>query len=135
MDALLAELLSVVERASGLALFPTYSYFRVYKPGDTLERHTDRPSCEISVTLCLGYEGDGAWPIWIEGPGGTCSFSLAAGDAVMYRGTECWHWRDRFEGERQAQVFLHYVDQNGPHAEWKFDKRAANDVFRPWAHH
>jgi len=23
----------------------------------------------------------------------------------------------------QAQVFMHYVDANGPYAEWKFDKR------------
>jgi hypothetical protein len=34
-----------------------------------------------------------------------------------------WHWREEFKGTWQAQVFLHYVDQNGPHAEWKHDKR------------
>ena len=27
------------------------------------------------------------------------------------------------EGQWQAQVFIHYVDANGPNAEWKFDKR------------
>jgi PKHD-type hydroxylase len=42
----------------------------------------------------------------------------------MYRGMDKWHWREPyFEGKWQAQVFLHYVDQNGPHAEWKYDKR------------
>jgi len=63
MDGLLGDLLPEIERASGLALFPTYSYFRVYKHGDTLAKHTDRPACEISVTLCLGFEGEKPWPI------------------------------------------------------------------------
>lgn len=125
MDGLLNDLTPVVERASGLELFPTYSYFRVYKSGDILKRHTDRPACEISVTLCLGYEAPKPWPIWIEGPGGVASVELQPGDGLLYRGIECPHWREPFEGEHNAQVFLHYVDQHGPHAEWKFDKRPA----------
>jgi hypothetical protein len=129
MDGLLESLLPEIEHASGLALFPTYSYFRVYKRGDTLAKHTDRPSCEVSVTLCLGFE-EGTWPILIEGPRGTSSVNLDAGDALLYRGMECPHWREMFGGQRQAQVFLHYVDQNGPHAEWKFDKRASTAEFR-----
>ncbi len=125
MEGLLTNLLPQIERASGLALFPTYSYFRVYKHGDVLARHTDRPSCEISVTLCLGFEGDKSWPISIQGPEGISSIDQRAGDALLYRGMECAHWREAFESYHQAQVFLHYVDQNGPNAEWKFDKRAA----------
>ena len=105
-----------------MKLFPTYSYFRVYKRGDTLAKHMDRPSCEISVSLCLGFEEGKTWPIWIEGPGGKFSVSLQPGDALLYRGTECAHWREAFEGNGHAQVFLHYVNQNGPCAEWKFDK-------------
>jgi len=125
MDGLLVDLLPEIERASGLALFPTYSYFRVYKHGDTLAKHTDRPSCEISVTLCLGFEAEKSWPIWIESPRGESSLSLEPGDGLIYRGTECPHWRTIFEGARQAQVFLHYVDQSGPYAEWKFDRRVS----------
>ncbi len=123
MDSLLTNLLPEIERASGLSLFPAYSYYRMYKHGDTLPKHRDRASCEISITLCLGVEGGKPWPILIEGPNGRSSVSLQPGDALLYRGTECKHWREMFEGERQAQVFLHYVDQNGPHTEWKFDKR------------
>jgi len=133
MDGLLTSLLSEIERASGLGLFPTYSYFRVYKPGDMLARHTDWPSCEISVTLCLGFEGRQSWPIWIEGPRGTSSFNLEPGDALLYRGTECEHWREVFEGQRQAQVFLHYVDQTGPHAHLKSDSASVDQWFRPLA--
>lgn len=131
MDGLLNSLQPEVERATGLALFPTYSYFRLYKHGDRLAKHTDRPSCEISVSLCLGFEDGKSWPLCIEGPKATSSVDLSPGDALLYRGTECPHWREVFEGNRQAQVFLHYVDQNGPNAEWKFDKRDSTTVLRP----
>jgi hypothetical protein len=131
MDGLLAELLPEIERASGLALFPTYSYFRVYKHGDTLAKHTDRPSCEISVTACLGCESERSWPIWIEGPQGKSSITLRAGDALLYRATECSHWREVFDGQCQAQVFLHYVDKEGPNKQWKFDKRESLAVPPP----
>ncbi len=125
MEGLLTSLLPTVEQVSSLRVFPTYAYFRVYKQGDTLVRHTDRPSCEISLTLCLGYDGKQPWPINIEGPRGTSSVSLEAGDALLYRGIECPHWRCPLAGSHHAQVFLHYVDQHGPHAEWKFDKRSS----------
>jgi hypothetical protein len=73
------------------------------------------------MTLCLG--GDLRWPFWLEGPNGIVKLELSPGDGLLYRGIECTHWREAFEGTRLAQVFLHYVDQNGPHADWKFDKR------------
>ena len=31
----------------------TYSYTRKYDRGAYLRAHTDRPSCEISATVCL----------------------------------------------------------------------------------
>lgn len=124
-DGLMVSLLPRVEEFSGLSLFPTYSYCRTYKSGDVLPKHRDRRSCEISVSLCLGFEAKEPWPLWIEGPQGTSSIILSPGDAVLYRGIECWHWREAFEGRLQAQLFMHYVEQTGPNAEWKFDKREA----------
>jgi len=42
---------------------------------------------------------------------------------------------DRFQpGQRAAQVFLHYVDRNGPSAEWKFDKREGWRVLERLSH-
>lgn len=133
MDGLLSDLLPAAEKASGLHLFPTYAYFRVYKRGDVLKVHKDRPSCEVSVTLCLGYSAPAPWPIWILGPNGRTEISLKAGDALLYRGIECEHWREPFDGEHQAQVFLHYVDQDGPCADWKYDKRPGLAISaKPW---
>jgi len=131
MDGLLMDLLPRAEAITSLKLFPTYSYFRVYHRGDVLEKHTDRPSCEISLSLCLGYQGEKPWPLMVEGPEGISSADLAPGDALLYRGIECPHWRESFEGDRNAQVFLHYVDQNGPYAEFKYDKRPGLSFKRP----
>ena len=133
IDGLLMDFLPLAEEVTGLKLFPTYSYFRVYKRDDILVKHTDRPSCEISLTLCLGYQAERPWPILLEGPAGISSIELAPGDALFYRGIECTHWREPMDGERAAQAFLHYVDQNGPYAEWKYDKRPAISFNRP--HH
>ena len=125
MESLLEMLLPRIEEKSGLALWPTYSYFRVYKGGDVLKRHRDRPSCEVSATLSLGYETTAPWPIWLEVDGGAQSFALQPGDALLYKGTVLPHWRESFVGTHSVQVFLHYVDQNGPCNSWKYDGRPA----------
>ena len=125
MEALLELLVPRIERHSGRSVLPTYSYFRIYKRGDVLARHTDRPACEISVTLSLGYEADRPWPIWIDVRGSAVRVDLEPGDALLYRGIDIPHWRDAFDGGHSLQVFLHYVDRDGSWAEWAFDKRAA----------
>ena len=131
MDGLLIDMLPIAEQVSRAKLFPTFSYFRIYHRGDILERHKDRPACEISLTLCLGYEAERPWPIVVEGPVGTASLELEPGDGLFYRGLECAHWCDPLDGEHTAQVFLNFVDQNGPYAEWKYDKRPALAFKRP----
>ncbi len=124
MEGLLDHLLPTVEEAVNRQLYPTYSYFRVYQHGSVLHRHRDRPSCEISMSLCIGYRAEAAWPLFIEGPKGVFAAALEPGDALLYKGIECPHWREPFTGESASQVFLHYVDKDGPHAEWKLDKRS-----------
>jgi hypothetical protein len=123
MERVLQQLLPELEVATARSLFPTYSYFRVYRNGDVLPRHVDRPACEISLSLCLGYKGADNWPLWLNAPGGATLAALRPGDGVIYKGIELEHWREPFAGDSAAQVFLHYVDQKGPHAEWRFDKR------------
>jgi len=127
-DKLLEHCLPYFEQASGLKLYPTYSYARLYnQQGEELKNHRDRPACEISATLTLGFDGD-VWSIYMgddeDKTVNVNKIDMAVGDAVMYRGCDKYHWREPyFEGQWQAQVFLHYVDANGPHAEWKYDKR------------
>jgi hypothetical protein len=125
MESLLLYLHPIMEENTGLKLYPTYSYYRVYKPGADLVKHIDRPACEISTTITLEYnykDADYEWPIFV----GDTRCAMTPGDLVIYRGCEVDHWREVFtapEGSYHIQVFCHYVDANGPNADWKFDKR------------
>jgi hypothetical protein len=125
MEAMLLHLQNIMEENTGLELYPTYSYYRVYRNGDSLDRHTDRPSCQISATLCFNYSYDDSvfsWPIYMDGK----KVDLSPGDMVIYRGMELEHWRETLENSDDVwhvQGFFHYVDANGPHADFKFDRR------------
>ena len=125
METLLVKMLPVMAKETGLNLVPTYSYARIYKKGDILRRHKDRPSCETSCTMNLG--GD-LWPIFLEPSGelgkkGT-KILLNPGDMLIYRGCDVEHWREPFDGNDCCQVFLHYNDVNGQFAEQnKYDGR------------
>ena len=118
METLLVKVLPRMQEETGLNLIPTYSCARLYKHGDELKKHVDRPSCEISTTIYLG--GD-PWAIFIDGT----KVLLDVGDMLVYSGCELEHWREPFEGDTCGQVFLHYNHVNGPFAEKnKFDGRA-----------
>lgn len=125
-DSLLEQLTPNMETATGKKLYPTYAYARWYAPGDELKIHKDRPACEISATITLGFEG-GQWPIYVgnnSDKSDARQINMNVGDAVVYKGCELYHWREKYiEGQWQAQVFLHYVDANGPHAQEKYDRR------------
>ena len=137
METLLLRCLPIMEKTTKLKLNPTYSYARIYKTGDVLHRHKDRFSCEISTTLNLG--GD-PWPIHLEPkknvgiPNGKkitvssnnkgISINLKAGDMLVYKGMELEHWREEFQGDNCAQVFLHYNNQKSKDADKNiYDKR------------
>ena len=125
LDALLEELRPAVEACTGLKLWPTYSYARLYRHGDELKPHRDRPACEVSLSLNLGQDpADQPWALNVKGAGASTAALLMPGDVLLYRGLELVHWREPYEGRHLAQVFLHYVDQNGPHAAQKYDGRS-----------
>ena len=122
-ETLLDLLTPVLSDALGYELYPTYSYLRVYVKGAVLQKHTDRFSCEVSATIPIEFESQRIWPLCIEIDGNVKKIELEPGDALIYKGIQIPHWREPFEGERQVQVFLHYVKKNGQYSEFKFDKR------------
>jgi hypothetical protein len=143
LDELLERITPVVSGASGKNLIPTYSYARMYVNGEMLPKHFDRPACQYSITLCLGMDSD-PWPIFMAKksdsdsgtpytmPDGSVHYMgeptaahLNVGDGVLYLGMDMVHYREPFEGQWQAQVFLHWVDADGPHADQKYDGRLA----------
>lgn len=123
-DGLMEQFAKPIGDQIGKELIPTYTYARIYRPGDILKKHKDRPSCEISATLTLGFNSKNIWPIGFEdSTGAEAILTLDVGDLAVYKGTELMHWREPFKGEWHVQVFLHYVDANGPYKDFAFDKR------------
>lgn len=125
-EAILLNSQAHIEELTGLEIDPTYSYSRVYVKGDELKPHIDRNSCEISVTVQAGIKGN-PWPIWMQSPGKEpVPVILDSGDAVVYKGCEVLHWREKtINTDITAQFMLHYISKNGPFAEFKWDNRPA----------
>ena len=138
METLMMKVLPIMQQRTDMNLIPCYTYTRIYKKGDILKRHSDRPSCEISTTLHLG--GD-PWTIFLDPTGQKTVIDeykqihkpnapkgipvdLEVGDMLVYSGCDLEHWREPFKGDNCAQVFLHYNNIDGPFGtENKFDKR------------
>jgi hypothetical protein len=135
MESLLDTMRPRIEQLAGLRLFATYSYYRVYRPGAELNPHRDREACEISASVCLGsrylHDDSGySWPLCFGASAGSGKGAIVLrqepGDLVLYRGRDLKHWRERFAGRPGSylvQVFLHYVDQDGPCRDYRYDKR------------
>ncbi len=122
-ESILKNSLPKMEELTDLKLFPTYSFMRLYKEGDRLPKHKDRLSCQIAVSLCIGYGYDDAeyqWPIYLNGN----EIASKPGDALLYHGTEQEHWREPLERDWHLQIFLFYIDQKADYArDLMFDAR------------
>lgn len=143
METLLDLSLPVIEQNVGKKLFPTYSYFRIYDKGSDLPFHTDRESCEFTVALCLGAEPNNIpYEIFVGEKDENSDYKyinsatkkferlkilhkypMLPNNALIFDGREKPHWREECHHDYFSTVFLHYVDQEGPQAENKFDKR------------
>ena len=141
-----SEIRLILEQVIGRKLYNTYYYDRFYFPGQELKKHTDRPACEISVTIHVSTNIKESWPIWIKTPdtfedktmktlitsGENRSVHLEAGDGMIYKGCERPHWRDPMPGLLESkinkdeslyyhQIFFHYVLQDGIRAHHAWD--------------
>ena len=123
---------------TGADLLPSYDYFRIYQKDDICRVHSDRPSCEHSVSLTLAYSDDLPWPLEVgsirvndEGPFfddfGDEPFSAVAmqpGDAVLYRGMNLRHGRTQPNPNRwSAHLFLFWVERGGEFEQHAFDEQ------------
>jgi len=135
----------IVSQILGRDLLPTYDYLRLYRAGDVCRVHSDRYSCEHSLSLTLGYSDGRPWALEVEtarsepsaqvdagfGEGARAAVAMAVGDAVLYQGVHHRHGRTRPNPNRwSAHLFLHWVDRDGPYREHAFDgqvKRAPVD--------
>lgn len=133
-------LTALVQQHVGASLLPTYCYFRLYRAGDLCKVHGDRPACEHSLSLTLGYADDRIWPLEvarkaIAEPYERADLAFAAeedavavpmvpGDAVLYRGVHHHHGRTMPNPNRwSAHLFLHWVERHGAFACEAFDRQ------------
>lgn len=128
MELLLERLKPTVEKATGLALWPTLSFYYTYAHLNQLAKHKDRASCEIVAGVYLGADPafikqHGSWPLIIEHEGQGEEVHLEAGDLVIFKGHETTHWREPFKGQWFVSAIFAYVDKNGPYAFLKYDQR------------
>jgi len=137
MLALLWGLTPVAEQLSGKTLLPSYSYFRIYREGDICRVHSDRQSCEHSMSLTLDYSDGVPWSLELErtdsepssrteenfGPDAPAALAMQPGDGVLYRGVNRRHGRTTPNPNGwSAHLFLHWVERGGAYADHAFDK-------------
>lgn len=142
METLLDISTPVIEKNVNKKLFPTYSFFRIYDKGSSLPIHVDRHSCEYTVALCLGADPiDKPYEIFIGEEDNNSDykffddngvynryridhkFPMFPNNALIFKGMDKIHWREYCTHDHFITVFLHYVDQEGPYKEFKYDKR------------
>lgn len=121
-----------------MELGETYSFTRKYERGAYLSAHRDRPACEISTTICLGYKTDDGkpWRIWVDNSRNwvdndnvdllqretqkipnrlrkSVPIDLEVGDVLLYQGPNAAHWRDHLIGDYSYHVFCHFYNREG----------------------
>ena len=129
-EVLLLRCQPAIEAITGYALAPAYARWRIYEAGAALLRHVDRDACEISASLAiLSDPADVLWPIHVcDLQGNDRAITLPPGAGIVYQGCRVPHWREPFHGQRQYQVFLHYVIKDGEQAKHAFDGRDALEI-------
>ena len=138
MSFFLWALTPTISQLIGRDLLPTYDYFRFYRHGDICRVHSDRESCEHSVSLTLDYSDGEIWDLQIghktlasalpmSGDFGSENYSslgMEVGDAVVYRGVHHRHGRITPNPNAwSAHLFLHYVERGGPFESHAFDRK------------
>ena len=126
----------IISEITGADLLPSYDYFRLYQKDDICRVHSDRPSCEHSVSLTLAYSDGLPWPLEVgstrvseEGPyfenfgdEPSSAIEMQPGDAVLYRGMNLRHGRTQPNPNRwSAHLFLFWVERGGEFEQNAFD--------------
>ena len=115
-------LTSIIEKETDLELIPTYCYTRKYFQGSILGSHTDKSSCEISLTYCI------SGPEW-EINMGDNTLITKIGNGVIYKGCEIPHGRSKSSSGEVIQVFSHWVISDGVKSNRAYDNNEKNKDF------
>lgn len=135
----------IMAELTGADLLPSYDYFRIYRKDDICRVHSDRPSCEHSVSLTLAYSDGVTWPLEVGsnrvereepcvddwGDEASTAVAMEPGDAVLYRGIDLRHGRTMPNPNQwSAHLFLFWVERDGPFAQHAFDEERLRSELR-----
>lgn len=127
-ETILQNSCEVISKEIGTPILPTYSFTRLYMKGDELTKHIDRPSCEVSATLSLGYSQDTYInPIYFSkyfDERNAEEIILYPGDLCVYKGCDLYHWRPPLQNKWLLQTFLHFVNAEGEYKHKIYDERS-----------
>jgi hypothetical protein len=112
-----AQLTQAISDIAAAALKPSYAYFASYLSGAELEGHVDREQCDYSITTCIDASpeprAESPWPIKVGSGDDTIEIYQRLGEALIYRGCQVPHSRDRLRGGfTSTSLLLHYVDDS-----------------------
>ncbi len=114
------QLAPLVSLAVGESVKPSYVYSATYVEDAVLEPHTDRPQCEFTMSMQIGYEPEletgevSPWALCLDDlHGNKIETFLANGDAMIYKGCELVHYRDALSKNHQStSIFFHFVPES-----------------------
>lgn len=132
--ALQNSLVDLVSDAAGEAVEPSYNFLSLYTKMGICRPHLDAPSAKWTLDLCIDQSEPWpihfseviAWPERIEDLRAVAPETLTAnsnlnftaevlmpGDAILFSGTNQWHYRDALPPRQGKQycdlLFFHYV--------------------------
>jgi hypothetical protein len=123
-ESLLLSYQKIVEEITELSLFPSFSFMRIYYNNSKLGKHKDRIGSEFALSIAIDYDTSEIWPLHLKDLNGKeHALKLDRGDMVLYRGCDLEHWREAYKGQSCLQLFLFYVDAEGPMKHLRFDGR------------
>lgn len=139
-------LTSRVAEEVGRQLVPSFAFFRMYFRDDVCRVHSDRPACEVSLSVTIGYSDGKPWDLSIGtasdfdtlaiaddfGEEPFRSYAMRPGDGLLYHGSRrrhgrlvpnpnCW----------SAHLFLQWVDPSGPHRSEAFERLEFGSIPQP----
>lgn len=93
----------LVSEVVGFELKPSYTLLSFYGPRGVVERHLDRPQCEVTLTYCISQ--DQPWDLHV----GDGSYRLEENQALVFAGRTQPHYRESMQSEYCRMALFHFV--------------------------
>ena len=126
IDRIAIDLKTYMEECFQKPMLPTYTCMRLYRKGDALRIHTDRESCEYSLSVVIARSKENSelpYTLFFKKPDASeIGVSCSVGEGVFYKGMELPHFRYPCPLDWYLTAFFHYVERGGEIYKSYYDK-------------